>query len=99
MIQQNKMTTAAAVSCLRNNSRYAGPIRDSHLDQDGLAAAQRFYESAEFSEVGQLLGGNVRDAGVLDLGAGTGVASYAFARAGAQVYSLELDDSEIGRKR
>ena len=97
MIEQNKMTTAAAVSCLRNDSRYADLIRDSYLDQDVLAAAQRFYESAEFREVCQLLGGHVRGAGILDLGAGTGIASYAFARAGAHVYSLEPDDSEIGR--
>jgi ubiquinone/menaquinone biosynthesis C-methylase UbiE len=97
MIQQNKMTTAAAVSFLRNDTRYADLIRDSYLDQDVLAAAQRFYESAEFREVCQLLGGQVRGARILDLGAGTGIASYAFARAGAHVYSLEPDDSDVGR--
>jgi ubiquinone/menaquinone biosynthesis C-methylase UbiE len=97
MIQQNKMTTAEAVSCLRSDSRYADLIRDSYLDQDVLAAAQRFYESAEFREVCELLRGQVRDAKILDLGAGTGIASYAFARAGAHVYSLEPDDSDIGR--
>ena len=97
MIQQNKMTTAAAVSCLRSDTRYAELIRDSYLDQDVLAAAQRFYESAEFREVCQLLGGQIRGTRILDLGAGTGIASYAFARAGAHVYSLEPDDSEIGR--
>lgn len=91
------MTTAAAVSCLRSDTRYADLIRDSYLDQDVLGAAQRFYESAEFREVCQLLGRQVRGASILDLGAGTGIASYAFARAGAHVYSLEPDDSDIGR--
>ncbi|HZI63034.1 MAG TPA: class I SAM-dependent methyltransferase [Pyrinomonadaceae bacterium] len=97
MIQPNKMTTAAAVSCLRSDSRYADLIRDSYLDRDVLAAAQRFYESAEFREVCQLLGGQINGARILDLGAGTGIASYAFARAGAHVYALEPDDSDIGR--
>jgi len=97
MIQPNKMTTAAAVSCLRSDSRYADLIRDSYLDRDVLAAAQRFYESAEFREVCQLLGGQIHGARILDLGAGTGIASYAFARAGAHVYALEPDDSDIGR--
>lgn len=98
MIQQDKMTTAAAVSCLRGDTRYAELIRDSYLDRDVLAAAQRFYESAEFRAVCELLGGRVRGGKVLDVGAGTGIASYAFARAGAQsVYSLEPDESELGR--
>lgn len=97
MIEHNKMSTAAAVSCLRSDARYADLIRDSYLDQDVLSAAQRFYESAEFREVCQLLGTNIRNTRILDLGAGTGIASYAFARAGARVYSLEPDESEIGR--
>jgi 2-polyprenyl-3-methyl-5-hydroxy-6-metoxy-1,4-benzoquinol methylase len=98
MAQQNKMTTAAAVSHLRNSARYHDLIRDSYLDQDVQAAAERFFDSAEFHEVRLLLGRRITGLDVLDLGAGTGIASYAFARSGAQsVYSLEPDDSEIGR--
>jgi len=97
MIQQDKMTTAAAVSCLRNDAQYADLIRDSYLDQDVHAAAERFLKSAEFEEVCLLLG-RIVGAEILDLGAGTGIASYAFARSGARtVYSLEPDDSDVGR--
>ena len=98
MIQQNKMTTAAAVSALRNDARYAGLIHDSYLDADVRAAAERFLKSAEFREVCTLLGDGIRGGAILDLGAGTGIASYAFAQSGARcVYSLEPDDSEVGR--
>jgi 2-polyprenyl-3-methyl-5-hydroxy-6-metoxy-1,4-benzoquinol methylase len=98
MIQQNKMTTAAAVSVLRNDARYADLIHDSYLDEDVRAAAERFLESSEFREVCSLLDGRIAGSAILDLGAGTGIASYAFARSGAQpVYSLEPDDSEVGR--
>ncbi|MFN2405221.1 MAG: class I SAM-dependent methyltransferase [Pyrinomonadaceae bacterium] len=98
MTEQNKMTTAAAVALLRNDARYRDLIRDSYLDQDVHAAARRFLDSAEFQEVCQLLEQRITGLEILDLGAGTGIASYAFARSGAQsVYSLEPDDSEIGR--
>lgn len=98
MVQQNKMTTAAAVSALRNDARYADLIHDSYLDADVRAAAERFLKSAEFREVCALLGDGIRGGAILDLGAGTGIASYAFARSGARcVYSVEPDDSEVGR--
>jgi 2-polyprenyl-3-methyl-5-hydroxy-6-metoxy-1,4-benzoquinol methylase len=99
MIQQKKMSTAAAVSYLRNEAQHADLIRDSYLDKDVHAAAERFFNSAEFQEVRALLGDRISDSEILDLGAGTGIASYAFARSGARpVYSLEPDDSEIGRR-
>lgn len=92
------MTTAAAVSFLRKDPGQVDLIRDSYLDADAKAAAERFFDSAEFKEVCSLLDCEIVGARILDVGAGTGIASYAFARTGASVYSLEPDDSEIGRK-
>lgn len=93
------MSTAAAVASLRNDARRAEFIRDSYLDADVRAAAERFLNSAEFQAVCELLNRPISGAAILDVGAGTGTASYAFARSGAKaVYSLEPDDSDVGRK-
>jgi SAM-dependent methyltransferase len=71
-------------------------MRDAYLDEDVAAAARRFESSGEFEEVLRLIGRKLAGATVVDLGAGTGVASYAFAKAGAgEVVALEPDESEV----
>src|SRR5439155_7236618 len=65
-----------------------------------LADAERFRTSGEFQAVRGLLGERLRGAVVLDLGAGTGIASFALARTGAtKVVALEPEESfELGRE-
>lgn len=94
------MTLDEAIIWMRSKPEYAGVVRDAYLGPDLADSAQRFTRSGEFAAVTALLGlERIAGACVLDLGAGTGIASYAFLSAGAkQVIAIEPDASEfIGR--
>lgn len=94
-----RMTIDEAVRHFRVTPRYADMVRDTYFDADVKTAAQRFSQSAEFAAVRELLGNRVAGADVVDLGAGMGIASWAFLSAGArQVYAVEPDPSdEVGQ--
>ncbi len=87
-----------AVRTLRSDPDKSGLVADTYLDKDVLEAAERFFRSGEFAEVLRTVGERARG-DVVDLGAGRGIASYSFARAGARsVYAIEPDPSEeVGR--
>lgn len=71
-------------------------IRANFFDLPVLQAAERYAAGEEFAEVSRLLGFS-GGRHILDLGAGNGIASYAFASAGWQVTALEPDPStEVG---
>ena len=93
------ITVDEAVLRLRADPAFAGLVRDAYLGRDVQDSARRFAESAEWAEVMQRLHGRIDAATVVDLGAGTGIASVAFAGAGAgRVIALEPDPSdEVGR--
>lgn len=79
-----------AVKFLRTKSAYEELVTYSYLDENVLVAAERFYQSSEFVEVVNLLKCKIDGGTILDLGAGNGIASYAFSKYGAnKVYALE----------
>jgi SAM-dependent methyltransferase len=82
-----------AVVWLRNQSDQRQLVLDAFYDDPLIAAAQRYHASGEWQAVSQLLRG--RRGKALDVGAGRGIASYALAREGFQVTSLEPDPSAI----
>jgi ubiquinone/menaquinone biosynthesis C-methylase UbiE len=85
-----------AVKLLRADPDRAAMIRDVYWDDDPREAAERFFQSAEFREAARLTAERLAGGLVLDVGAGTGIAAYAFARQGARlVQALEPDPSDL----
>jgi SAM-dependent methyltransferase len=89
----------AVLESLRADPSCAGFIEDNYFDVDTPAAAERFASSAEFEESFRRVSEAAWPAVVLDVGAGSGIATYAFLKRGARhVYALEPDPSlSVGR--
>jgi SAM-dependent methyltransferase len=84
-----------AVLLLRGDPRFAALVRDAYLGSDVVESANRFASSSEFREVRRLVGDRAAGA-ILDVGAGRGIASFAFAEAGAAVvFALEPSGSTL----
>jgi SAM-dependent methyltransferase len=98
-LAENVTTIDEAIRTLRLDPQYADLVRDAYLGRDVADSIERFARSAEFEEVRRLIGDRIAGATVLDLGAGTGIASAAFKLAGAgHVIAVEPDESEeVGR--
>ena len=91
------MTTEQAVQHLKSQGAHAELVRDTYLDDDVVVAALRFSCSIEFqcvAEWARAAGFGATDS-VLDLGAGRGVASLAWALRGYTVTALDPDPSPL----
>jgi ubiquinone/menaquinone biosynthesis C-methylase UbiE len=87
-------TWEEAVQWLREQPNQQDLVRACYYDDPIQAAAERFSNSEEWQAVKQLLA-TLLPGKVLDIGAGRGISSYAFAKASCQVVALEPDPSEI----
>lgn len=88
-----------AIHILRADPASRDLVRDAYLGRDVRDSAARFLASAEFAAARALLGDRLQGAEVLDVGAGTGIASAALLASGAgRAIALEPDPSdEVGR--
>jgi SAM-dependent methyltransferase len=86
-------TWESAVIWLRNQPARRQLVLDAFYDDPLIAAAERYRGSDEWRAVSQLLRG--RSGRALDVGAGRGIASYALAKEGFKVTSIEPDPSAI----
>lgn len=94
-VKGRRMSVEEAVQILRADPRSKQVIEDSYLSGDVHREAERFLASAEFGEVRELVG-PLEGRSILDLGAGTGIAAWAFSTSGAgHIYALEPDPSPV----
>jgi ubiquinone/menaquinone biosynthesis C-methylase UbiE len=89
-----QLTWEEAVQWLRDQPDRQQLVRACYYDDPIQTAAERFSNSEEWQAVTQLL--TDRTPGkALDIGAGRGISSYAFAKSGYHVTALEPDSSQI----
>ena len=86
-------TWEEAVSWLRNSTKHQDLCEHCYFDDPHLDAAMRFWSSDEWSESRKLLPQIKGD--VLDIGAGRGISSFAFAKDGWRVTALEPNQSPL----
>jgi ubiquinone/menaquinone biosynthesis C-methylase UbiE len=88
------MTWEEAVLWLRNNPEMQSFVKDCYYDDPIYQSTLRFLESSEWEGIRELVG-DVKGKRVLEIGAGRGLVSFAFAKEGASVVALEPDTSDI----
>ena len=89
----DQKTWEEAILWLRTQPEYEQLVRDCFFDDPLLPALNRYWESSEWYAVREKVG--MAGGRILDIGAGRGISSYAFARDGWQVTALEPDPSLI----
>ena len=93
-MSDEQLTWEESVQWLKSQPDRQDLVKACYYDDSVLEAAQRFVSSEEWQTVFAIakdwMNGNV-----LDLGAGNGISSYAFAIAGCKVTALEPNPSDI----
>lgn len=90
----NIFTWEEAVQWLKSQPDKLELVKACFYDDPPDKSAERYYHSTEWKAVRELLAPKISGK-VLDIGAGRGISSYAFARSGWSVTALEPDSSNI----
>jgi SAM-dependent methyltransferase len=93
-MSDKQLTWEEAVQWLKSQPDRQDLVRACYYDDSVLEAAQRFVSSEEWQAVFDIANDWMKG-DVLDLGAGNGISSYAFAIAGCRVTALEPNPSDI----
>lgn len=96
--QQPRYTWEEAIEILRRDEAHRDLIFHAYLTADLLDNCRRFEASTEFREALKVLADRGAGRRLLDIPAGNGIATYAFAHAGYQVTAVDPDPSaSVGR--
>lgn len=87
------VTWEEAVLWLKSQKEFEDIVKYCYFDDSIIESAKRFYQSSEWKAVSEILAD--KKGHVLDIGAGRGISSYAFATDGWKVAALEPDKSII----
>jgi SAM-dependent methyltransferase len=87
------MSWEEAVVWLRNQKKQSDLVKACYYDDPLIDAVTRYWESSEWKAVSRFLPDGKGT--VLDLGAGRGISSFAFAKDGWKVTALEPDNSTL----
>jgi len=89
------MTWEETIRYIRTQPEYKGLVNQAYLEEDLPLNVERFLASQEFEETRNLLQKYLPEGRILlDIGAGNGVSSIAFALSGYEVTALEPEESE-----
>jgi ubiquinone/menaquinone biosynthesis C-methylase UbiE len=88
------LTWEEAVQWLRSQPEKHELVKHCYYDDPLESAAERFAQSEEWAALTKLLKHKIPGQ-VLDIGAGRGISSYAFAKAGCSVTALEPNSSDL----
>jgi SAM-dependent methyltransferase len=94
--KEHELTTEEAIRQLIKDPQQCARCVDTYVTRSANEDAEAFAKSGEFSETLQLIGKPLAGLTIVDLGAGRGISSHAFVKAGAgRVVAIEPDPSDL----
>jgi 2-polyprenyl-3-methyl-5-hydroxy-6-metoxy-1,4-benzoquinol methylase len=87
------MTWEETISYIRKQDNMRKLVLEAYYDDPLIEVAKRYYQSSEWLSIKKII--ESKNGKILDVGAGRGISSYAFAKDGFNVYAIEPDMSQL----